>query len=281
MKKLILVSALSFLFFACKKDETDPPEAPPPPTPPVSTVNLPEEFAALENIFDGNGIGAAVNLSEDILLFFNMDGDKYAWFENNQVVFTKNISDPEGHFADYALSTVGAAALLNGSTVYLFELNGENYSVFNFDMVEIDNASTNMDAFTFSNSSFSLSQWGPDNTCPFATISAMWNFSQASACFTAFENDDYTWMVNGSGNRVVRYYSPDGGNFSPFIELENWIAVNHCLGPDGLIPFESIGAACRYVKPNMIQELFFNQDGKSFSMYTLGEGVFSEIYHLY
>jgi len=277
MKKSILLFAIALTLFSCKKE--DPVIEP--IIDPVSTVNLPADFAALEGIFDGNGIGAAVNLTEDIVLFFNMDGDRYAWFEENQVHVVKSLDDPEGHFANYSGTTVGAAVLFNGTTLYFMDAPGNIYRTANFNVQDVDEGYIDFDVFTFSTNSHDLTEWGPDFTCPFPQVSAMLNWSQPNSCFNASEDTQWTAMINGNGDEFSWYYSPDGGNFGTPEEIENWVFENYCNGPGGILPFDRISAACRYVKPNGIQELFFNQDGKTFTIQNVSEGVFSEIYSLY
>jgi hypothetical protein len=85
-------------------------------------------------------------------------------------------------------------------------------------------------------------------------------------------------MANEDGDEIVEYTS---GEFQNEEDIDEWTAENNCGGPDGLLPIENIGAICRYVKPNMIQEIFFNEEGTQFCFYTVSEGIFSEIYDLY
>ena len=281
MKNPILILVLGLTLFSCKKDEAVTPSPPPPPPADTSLVNLPEEFAALEGLFNGNGIGAAVNITEDIILFFNMDGDKYAWFEDNEVHLVKNINDADGHFSNFALDNIGAATLFNGTSIYMFDNSGINYQTMTFDLEDVDEGYIDNDVFAFSASTHQLYEWGPDNTCPFSSISAILNYSKPNACFDATEDVIWTAMINGAGNEYVWYEAPTGGLFHSPEEIENWVFENMCNGPDGLLPFDAISAACRYVKPNGIQELFFDEDGKTFTIQNVSEGIFSEIYSLY
>ncbi len=273
MRNSILILLFLFALSACKKDN------PAPETPTGSTI--PTEFAAIAGLFDGNGIGAAVNLTEDIAIFFNVDGDKYAWLEDDEIKVVNDLIDPDGHFGDLPLASVGAATVLNGTALYLFDLEGMTYTAITFDADDADEGWVNDHLFPFSGTTFPLTMWGPDN-CPYTSIAAMWNGSDpGTSCFGASEDVITTWMVSGPGADVVRYNAPGGGLFLDEDELENWTATNNCNGPDGLIPFESIGAACRLVRPNMIQELFFSLDGMQFSYYNVSEGEFSEVYDLY
>ena len=88
------------------------------------------------------------------------------------------------------------------------------------------------------------------------------------------------WMVNGGGDQIIRW-SPESFEWeSSAFHIEAFTVVNHCDGPDGLLPFERIGAICRIVRPNMIQKLYFSEDGMSFAYQSVSEGIFSEVYEL-
>ena len=110
----------------------------------------------------------------------------------------------------------------------------------------------------------------------------MWNLSNpGEGCFDAFLEYDVLLMADSNGDEL-QPYSIENFFFSdgPF-PTEIWTAENNCGGPDGIMPFEAIGAATQYVLPNKIMNIFFNQDGTQMVFYTLSEGEFSEIYDLY
>ncbi len=279
MKYLISLVFVSILVLSsCKKEEAMPPSTPPED----NTVDLPEQFAAWKNIFEGNGVGAAVNLHEDVLLLFSMEGDQYAWFEEEEIKAVYNMSDSNGPLSSYSLGSVGAAVVLNQNALYLISDDGDRYMAGSFDNDFIEGSWNNADAISFSGSVHDLYEWGPDNTCPFNSVGAMWNYSgPGSGCFDAFEEYNHYWMINNTGDEMVLYYSPSGGNFHDVEELENWTAENNCGGADGLLPFEAVSAVCRIVYPNRITEVFFSEDGTQFTYYNVSEGEFSEVYDLY
>ncbi len=278
MKFSIQLSILALALFSCSKDETPPVTPNPGPNP----NPIPTEFQALAGIFNGNGIGAAVNPTEDVLLLFNQAGDRYAWFEDNEIKSEMAINDPASIFANYQLNDIGAAVLFTNSTLYFFGTDGDEYQAVGIDVDDFEGRWNDAGLITFNQTVNALTEWGPDFTCPFPTIGAMWNRSNpGSTCFDQSVDHNDTWMVHGNGDEVVLYNSPSGGFFNPDEELENWLAENNCGGPDGLIPFEKISAACRYVLPNKIQNLFFSEDGTQFTFYNVSEGVFSPIYDLY
>lgn len=279
MKNHIYILLAMFVLISCSKDETPNENGNNDPSGPT----LPTEFQDFAGIFDGEGVGAAINLTEDIVILFSTEGDRYAWFEEGEVHAVRSFSDQESHFDDdFRIDQVGAATLVNNSTAYFFDTLGSHYSTATFDPADADEGWNNSNLFSFSSNLHDLTEWGPDNTCPFAAVGAAWPWTDPNEdCFDASIDDEWIHMVNKAGDEYVYYYSPDGGSFDPAEELENWTATNNCNGPDGLIPFEKVGAAFRYIRPNMIQEIFFNEDGTQFCYYAVSEGEFSEVYNLY
>ncbi|MFK7756668.1 MAG: hypothetical protein AB8B53_07030 [Flavobacteriales bacterium] len=246
----------------------------------ITSIQLPEEFQAWAGIFDGDGVGAAINLTEDILVLFNLDGTKFAWFEDQEIMATYNLSDNNHFLENCPFSAISAAMVLNTDRFYIFNEDGSEYTAASFNVEDVEGSYNDDDFMTFTENVFALEFWG-DDSIPFSNIGAMWNYSAPNnSCFDATEDWNYYWMVNGSGTEVIQYFSPYG-TFNEPIEIENWTAENNCNGQDGLIPFTTVGAACRYKKPNTIQEIFFNQDGTQFSYHNVSEGVFSEVYNLY
>jgi hypothetical protein len=258
---------------SCKKEDT------PAPATPIDT--FPAEFQALRGIFNGEGIGAAVNLSEDVILLFNLDGSRYAWFEENEIKAEYQLSDNDGHFDGLAFNDIGAAVLMYEYRIYFFDEDGERYTSADFDPENVEGGWNNSNLFSFNSGFSEVESWGPDNTIPYFEVGAMWNFSDPGTdCFDAEENYDGMWIVNGAGTKMI-YWQPLTFVWGDEYDTEDWTAENNCGGPDGLMPYDRIGAACRYVKPNLIQELFFNEDGTKFWYYTVSEGVFSEVLSLY
>jgi len=292
VEKLNLFILVIIIFCACGKEDTDNSNDPPMDDP---TSEIPAPFTALKGIFDGHGIGAAVDLDEEVMLFFNMDGDKYAWFEKEEIKAIYDLKDPAGPLADIPISSVGAAARQEGTatiaTVYFMTTQGDNYCAGKIDNANnVGGRTLNMqgkyddtDAFTFSGSLHDLAVWGPDNTCPFTNIGAMKTLSSASSdCFDFTFAQYYFHMFNKTGNQYSLYWTRDGGEFTtreplPFRE---WKAENNCGGPDGILPYSSISAAGTYLTKNILYDIFFNEDGKTLSFYKVSEGVV-ETHELY
>lgn len=273
MKNSILLLAFVFLLNSCAKDDTTSPSGGG-----SSAPSLPEEFQDFANIFDGEGVGAAINLTEDILLLFNKSGTRYAWFEEQEVKNVLSVNGSDTHFQDCTINDIGSGMHWTNTRVYLFNEDGERYTYFDFDPSDIEGGSSNFNIFTFSTGYHETHQWGPDNTSPFNEIGCMWPYtSPGSGCFDAYEETAKAWMVNRYGDEIVYY----DGYFGAEMDLEDWTAENNCGGQDGLVPFDRIGAVCRYVKANAIQEIFFNEEGTKFCFHSVSEGIFSEIYDLY
>ncbi len=289
MKNLITLLILSTLLFACKKEkpadnitneyytvvecDTTTHDS-------LETILLPTEFQDWANIFDGEGVGAAINLTEDILVLFNLEGTKFAWFEDQQIMAEYDLSQNNHFLENCPFSTITAGMVINQNRFYIINEDGDEYTSGTFDVANASGSFDDDDFLNFSGSTNNLSEWG-DDSIPFSGIEAMWNFSYPnSSCFDAMADYDYYWMIDANGDEIVSYFSPYG-SFEPSYEISNWTAENNCNGQDGLIPFDAVGAACRYVKPNTIQEIFFSLDGTQFCYHNVSEGVFSEVYNLY
>ena len=275
MKQFMLILALVLSLAACKKEETTTTPDTSDPGPAWS-----EKYTALAGIFEGEGIGAACNVSDDVVVFFNVEGTRFAWLEDAEIQWVGSVNDATSPFEDCPISNVGAAVITNSNRFYVYDLDGENYvgSTISNDLTE---GWMNPDLISWYSSTSQTYQWGDDGTNPFGTIGAMWRFSNTgSDCFDASESSQFTWMLNGNGTKVSRY-DGSNGEFDEELPLSNWTAENNCGGPDGLLPFESVGAACRIVYPNMIQDVFFNSEGTQFCYYSVSEGVLSEVFDLY
>lgn len=275
MQRISFFFLILLVLASCKKDETPASDNNTPTTP-----ALPEAYAALEGLFEGEGIGAAVNLTQDVVILFNMDGDRYVWLEDGEIQAEFNITDEGNLFEDCLFDHIGAATVTNNARVYVYDEDGEHYTYANFDPDEAPGAWNDESLLSWSEDSWNVELWGTDYTNPFNSIGCMWNFSNyGSGCFDAYEDSYTTWMVKGNGKEIVQYYN--NGAFAEPMDIEYFTAENNCGGPDGLLPFERIGAAFRIVYPNMIQDVIFNFEGTHFCYYSVSEGVVSEPYSIY
>lgn len=264
---------ISIILISCNKDNDDGPNN-------NSNSNIPAEFRAFEDLFNGNGIGAAVNLRDDVILLFNMDGDQYAWFEDNEIKAAFSLSENESAFNSSSLKTVGAAGLTSENRLVIFDAAGENFTFADFNTNNISESWDDEDFFSWNSESNPIADWG-DGNYALDGLSALWNLSNTGdTCMAATVDIDIINMVDGDGD-TMQPFSADGNFFSngPF-PTEIFSARNNCGGENGLMPFERIGAACSYVEGDEIRDIVFNADGNQFTFYTVSEGEFSEIYEL-
>jgi hypothetical protein len=277
MKNLFYLLAVTVFLFSCSKDDDQPNPA---PSEPQNT--LPEKYRAFKNIFDGNGVGAAADLGMGVILLFNQDGDRYAWFEDGEIKVELDLDDSESIFRDAPLQSVGAAALTRDNRLYIFNEEGERFAYCNFEADEVERGWNDEDLFSWNSSSNPTNEWGPDNTIAFDRVSAMWTLANpGEGCFDAFVEYRTMNMADGNGDRLQPYDIP-GFFFSdgPF-DTDLWTAENNCGSADGLIPFDRISAACRFIEPNQVDEILFSADGTQFIFYTVSVGEVSEVYELY
>ncbi|MEM9052828.1 MAG: hypothetical protein AAGC47_12315 [Bacteroidota bacterium] len=279
MRNAILLLSITILLFACDKDDDNPSNSSTP-----AENNLPERYKSLKGIFNGNGIGAAATLGEGVILFFNQDGDQYAWYENQEIKVVRNVDDSESIFRNGPFTSIGAAARTSQGRLALVNSTGNLFYSVNFTPSSIEGGWSNPDLITSSDPQRSITFWGESggNTISFNTVSVLWNLTRVGdECLEAEVEFERVYMANGVRNEMQPYFTP--GDFysdGPF-NINLWRATNRCGGNDGTIPFTSISAAARNIRSNSVEEILFNADGTQFCFYTVGEGVVSEIYDLY
>ncbi|WP_306642927.1 hypothetical protein [Sanyastnella coralliicola] len=277
MKKFFIYSLLALGLFACKKEEVQPETNNAP-----AGSSLPEEYQAFAGIFDGEGVGAAFNLTEDILVLINTDGDRYAWFEDREIKFVNDTDASDSPFYNCYFHLIGAGTKSTSERLYLYDDDGAFYTTGTFNPEDVSGSWDNPDLFEWWDSQNATNYWGPDNTIVFNSITAMITVSDpGSDCYDAEETYEYMWMADANGDELVKWGISDFYWPNEQVDVEDFTAENNCGGPDGIMPFESIGACCRYILPNQIQDIFFSEDGTEFCYYIVSVGEFSPIYKLY
>lgn len=275
MKNVFLLTLFLSILFSCTKDDpnVDIPD-------PIDN-KLPEDFKALFNIFDGEGIGAATNLNDDIMLFISTEGTEYAWFENNEIKRTGRIDEEDGLFDGLAFSTIGGMIDYDEERLVVFNKVGGTYQWINLEPDMIKGNYNSNSHFTFSEFTYQLWEWGEDNSCPFDEVSAMFGFSKEAKGCTVEEDDDlYLWMVNEDGDKVVRYIK-EAAVFESEIKIDQWRSNSICGGAPTLFPMSGIGAACVYDPDGGVyKELYFSPDGEKMTILTPSLESFSEVYDL-
>ena len=274
--KNVFVLATFFLFMAACTNDDEPEPIP------VDNNNLPTEFKALYGLFEGTGIGAAVNISDEIMLFFSTDGQQYAWFEDLEIKKVERIDKPDGLFDGLAFSTIGAAIDYKEERLIFFNKVGGTYQWANINPDNIAGNSAVDTLIEFEGVTFGLFEWGVDNSCPFDEIGAIFGFTkEPSGCQMVEDDDLYLWMASDDGDQVTRYLKEDV-EFDSTTDLELWRSQNYCGGFPAIFPLATIGAACVYdPAAGVYRELYFNKEGSQLVILTPSTGAFSEVYNLF
>lgn len=276
MEKIICFLAVGLILASCDKDDDGPNQHAP-----VSN-NLPDSYQAWQGIFDGNGVGAAADLQSGVILLFNQDGDRYAWFEEGEIKVELGLNDNESIFRNAQLQSVGAATRTEEGRLFIFNKEGEQYTYADFDPDEAEGGWTNQDLFTWSTAFSESQEWAAGGSMAFNRISAMWTLTNdGGECNQAFVDFETIYMANGNGDQLQPYFIPESFFSDGPFDLSLWTASNLCGGPDGVMPFDQIGAACRNIGDNQIEEILFSADGTQFCYYTVSAGEVSEIFNLY
>ena len=278
MKKLFFACVvLSFIMFSCTESVIIEPID----QEPMAENLLPTEFKALFNIFDGAGLGAAVNLSDDVLLLFSKDGQEYAWFEDREIKRTGRLDEQGGQFENLAFSAIGAANPFNDDQIALFNTVGGTYQWLRFDSEMIKGNSSNNNLFELDNGTSSLWEWGNDNSCPFDKVGAVMPFSKTpEGCTSIGDDDDFIWMLNVDGDKLTRY-KKETSDFDEIVELEQWRSQNVCGGFPAIFPINTIGAACVFEEDGQdSQELFFTREGTEMVVLNGTRGIVSDVFSL-
>lgn len=276
--RILFVFAVLFVFMvSCSKEEV----VTPPPPPDIDLNMLPTEFRALFNIFDGQGVGAAVNLNDDIMLFFSKDGAEYAWFEDEEIKRSGRLDEQGGLFEGLAFAGVGGATAWNDDQIAIFNTVGGTYQWLRLDPDLVKGNSTNNTQFMFEDQTFSLWEWGTDNSCPFDKVGALMGFSKVPrGCTEVGDDDDFLWMVNLEGDKLTRYVK-ERGDFDAIVELEQWRSESVCGGSPVVFPINTIGAVCVYEPDGQdYKELFFTREGTEMVVLNGTRGTASEVYSL-
>lgn len=275
MKNLVIIIGFSLMMFSCTKDPDSGNQN-------TEQNMLPTEFKALFNVFENQGIGAAVNLNDDIMLFISIDGQQYAWFEDEEIKKVAAIADEDGLFDGLAFSTIGSAIDYEEERLVFFNKIGGTYQWVDLNPDLVKGGSADNTLFEFSENTYSLWEWGPDNSCPFDELGALLGFSkEPMGCSLVGDDDDFMWMVNDDGDELVRYVKSKN-IFEESLELEYWRSESICGGSPSVFPLNSIGAVCVYEPDGEdYKELYFNEEGDEMVILNGTQGSFSEVYQIY
>jgi len=250
MKNLLALAAFVFLISSCTKEApvVDPGGGP-------SPEPIPAPFTALTGIFGGQGVGASVNIGDEIILFFSSDGTQYAWYEDTELKLTRKVNATDSHFSGYKLGDVGAVIDFEEEQFFFFNDSGDQYQEASLNPDLVAGNSADLTLFNFAPTTLDLDQWGQKDACPFDEVGAAFGFSkEPQGCAMVGDDDDFLWMASEDGDMLSRY-------------------VKATKSFDG--------ASCIY-EPEMedLRELYFSEDGKSFAFLNTTKSEFSSVYSL-
>ena len=262
MKSFLFFLTLTWVLFGCVIADDD------------TGSDLPDQFRDFATVFDGNGIGGIIALNFNRQILINTSGDRYAWFEDDEVKKEWSITDPAGPFRNFPANSIGTGMILEwvnaDHVLYVTEADGKHY--YRCEIVgDVDDFSnwTNPDFYfdNFSAPRNTKDQWGTDGTFPFDAIGAGIK-SNWFACLGGLKVEiEQFLLVNAAGDQVSNYIVQDLESRSPFnvSGMHNFVGAG--CPPDGYrTPFSKIGAATLYESNDgALNVIYFSKDGKSFA----------------
>ncbi len=274
MRVYVLLVLATLLFTNCSKDDSS------------NNNGLPSEFADFATVFDGVGIGGIIALSDEILILISLQSDRYAWYQNSKVQREWDFNDADGPFRSIGVPTVETGIILQRSKpndlflIYDFgnrymkcTINGDLYAQANWDNPD----------FYFSDYRSQrdvVENWGEDGTFKLQDIGASIS-NHYMGCLNGIEVIlDQHLLLDQDGTSLVNY-KVDGLVNGPIFDISNITnyPASGCPPTNNVVPFESIGAAVLYKRPDgQHSTLYFSLDGKSFVYFIEGEDAFSEVY---
>ncbi|PWN06588.1 thiol-activated cytolysin family protein [Rhodohalobacter mucosus] len=228
----------------------------------------PVTFKPWVDLFD-DGVGAATNVRDDIVILFNGAGTEYAWFHDRQIKGDKySIADDSAPLGVVPFDAVGSALLFDDGNIYLMNKEGTKNAPFKFTPGTVSGDPQNTPFGSYSGV-FDINQWGSNNH-PFA-IDGM---GAATKRINIPSGIDYSmYLFNSAGDKYVGYQD---GTFGPVIDFADW-------GPaDQHEEFTIVGAATRIKLGATEHNIFFNKDGDEFVIFNFqgndGAKQFSQPY---
>ncbi|PKD44677.1 thiol-activated cytolysin family protein [Rhodohalobacter barkolensis] len=219
----------------------------------------PVTFRSWVDLFD-DGVGAATNVKDDIVILFNGAGTEYAWFHDRQIKGEiYSIADNAAPLGVVPFDAVGSALLFEEGNIYLMNKEGTKYAPFKFTPGPLSGEPQNTQFGSYS-SVFDINQWGSDNH-PFAVE----GMGAATKRINIPSGINYSmYLFNNDGDRYVGYQD---GTFSAVTDFADW-------GPaDQHEEFTVVGAATRIKLGATEHNIFFNKDGTEFVIFDfLGNG---------
>ena len=219
----------------------------------------PVTFKPWVDLFE-DGVGAATNVRDDIVILFNGAGTEYAWFHDRQIKGeTYSIADDTAPLGVVPFDAVGSALLFEEGAIYLMNKEGTKYAPFKFSgTVSGDPQNTTFGSYS---GVFDINQWGSNNH-PFAVEGMGAATKRINVTSSGINHSMY--LFNNDGDRYVLYQD---GTFGSVTDFADW-------GPaDQHEEFTVVGAATRIQLGETEHNIFFNKEGTEFVIFDfLGDG---------
>lgn len=215
----------------------------------------PVTFQPWVDLFE-DGVGAATNVRDDIVILFNGAGTEYAWFHDRQIKGGKfSVADPAGPLGDIPFDAVGSAVLFNDGNIYLMNKAGTKYAPYTFSPGAVSGEPQNSPFGSFSGP-YDINEWGNNDDHPFAVE----GMGAATRRINIPSGINYSmYLFNNNGDEYVRY--EDGDFLQVTTDFADW-------GPtDQHEEFTVVGAATRIQLGSTEHNIFFNKEGTEFVIF--------------
>jgi len=212
----------------------------------------PVTFQSWVDLFE-DGVGAATNVRDDIVILFNGAGTEYAWFHDRKIKGEKfSVADAAGPLGDIPFDAVGSAVLFEDGSIYLMNKQGTKYAPYKFTSATVSGVPQNVPFGEYSSVN-DINDWGTNDDHPFAVE------GMGAAVKRINTNQNVSmYLFNNDGDEYVAY---ENGQFSPVTKFADW-------GPaDQHEEFTVVGAATRIQFGSTEHNIFFNKDGTEFVIF--------------
>lgn len=229
----------------------------------------PITFRSWVDLFE-DGVGAATNVRDDIVILFNGAGDKYAWFHDRQIKGEYSVADTLGPLGEIPFDAVGSALLFADGNIYLMNKEGTKYAPYAFTSGAVPGDPPSSPFGTYSKT-YDINDWGSSDDHPFA-VEGMGAATRRINIPSSIGNSMY--LFNNNGDEYVRY--EDGNFYQVTTDFADW-------GPtDQHEEFTVVGAATRIQLGSTEHNIFLNKEGTEFVIFDFegngGASQFSQPY---
>jgi len=214
----------------------------------------PVTFQSWVDLFE-DGVGAATNVRDDIVILFNGAGTEYAWFHDRKIKGDiYSIADESAPLGVVPFDAVGSALLFEEGAIYLMNKEGTKYAPFKFTSGTVSGNPQNTPFGQYSRIR-DINVWGKNNDHPFA-VEGMGAATKRINIPSGINHSMY--LFNNDGDRYVGYQD---GTFGTVTDFADW-------GPaDQHEEFTVVGAATRIQFGSTEHNIFFNKDGTEFVIF--------------